>query len=69
MAQCRVFNDWAHETFNSFRDRIAPAAALATGDLEGSIAEVKRAAKLGFRLLHLALQADLGRPRRGAPEL
>jgi predicted TIM-barrel fold metal-dependent hydrolase len=53
MAQCRVYNDWAHETFGRFRDRMAPAAALATGDLEGSIAEVKRVAKLGFRLLTL----------------
>jgi predicted TIM-barrel fold metal-dependent hydrolase len=53
MAQCRVYNDWAHETFGRFRDRMAPAAALATGDLEGSIAEVKRAAKLGFRVLTL----------------
>jgi predicted TIM-barrel fold metal-dependent hydrolase len=53
MAQCRVFNDWAHETFGAFRDRMAPAAALATGDLEGSIAEVQRVARLGFRLLTL----------------
>jgi predicted TIM-barrel fold metal-dependent hydrolase len=53
MAQCRVYNDWAHETFGPYRDRMAPAAALATGDLEGSIAEVKRVATLGFRLLTL----------------
>src|SRR5207248_2770468 len=53
MAQCRVYNDWAHEIFGRFRNRMAPAAALATGDLEGSMAEVKRAAKLGFQLLTL----------------
>ena len=53
MAQCRVYNDWAHETFGRHRARMAPAAALATGDLEGSIAEVKRVATLGFRLLTL----------------
>ncbi len=53
MAQCRVYNDWAHETFGRFRDRMAPAAALATGDLDGSIAEVARVARQGFRLLTL----------------
>jgi predicted TIM-barrel fold metal-dependent hydrolase len=53
MAQCRVHNDWAWETFARYNDRMSPAAAIATGDLEGSIAEVKRVAKLGFRLLTL----------------
>jgi predicted TIM-barrel fold metal-dependent hydrolase len=53
MAQCRVYNDWAHETFGRYRARMAPAAALATGDLEGSIAEVQRTARLGFRVLTL----------------
>jgi predicted TIM-barrel fold metal-dependent hydrolase len=53
MAQCRVYNDWAWETFSSYRDRMAPAAAIATGDLEGSIAEIQRVARLGFRLLTL----------------
>jgi predicted TIM-barrel fold metal-dependent hydrolase len=32
---------------------MVPAAALATGDLEGSIAEVRRVVKLGFRCLTL----------------
>ena len=27
MAQCRVYNDWAHEIFGRFRNRMAPAAA------------------------------------------
>src|SRR5262249_15798750 len=67
MAQCHVFNDWAHETFNAYRDRMAPAAAIATGDLEGSIAEVKRAAKLGFRLLTLPSNPISGAPRTWAP--
>jgi predicted TIM-barrel fold metal-dependent hydrolase len=53
MAQCRVYNDWAWETFGRHNDRMSPAAALATGDLEGSIAEVGRVAKLGFRALTL----------------
>ncbi len=53
MAQCRVYNDWAWETFGPYNARMSPAAALATGDLEGSIAETRRVAKLGFRALTL----------------
>jgi predicted TIM-barrel fold metal-dependent hydrolase len=53
MAQCRVYNEWAWETFARYNDRMSPAAAIATGDLEGSIAEVKRVARLGFRALTL----------------
>jgi predicted TIM-barrel fold metal-dependent hydrolase len=52
-AQCRVWNDWAWETFGPYVERMSPAAALATGDLDGSIAEVQRVAKLGFRILTL----------------
>jgi predicted TIM-barrel fold metal-dependent hydrolase len=53
MAQCRVYNEWAWETFARYNHRMSPAAAIATGDLEGSIAEVKRVARLGFRALTL----------------
>jgi len=53
MAQCRVYNDWAWEVFAAHNDRMSPAAAIATGDLAGSIAEVQRVAKLGFRALTL----------------
>ena len=53
MAQCRVYNEWAWELFASYNHRMSPAAAIATADLEGSIAEVQRVAKLGFRALTL----------------
>jgi len=53
MAQCRVYNDWAWESFGPYNHRMSPAAAIATADLEGSIAEVQRVAKLGFRALTL----------------
>jgi predicted TIM-barrel fold metal-dependent hydrolase len=53
MAQCRVYNDWARETFGAYRQRMSPAAAIATGDLEGSVVEVQRIATLGFRALTL----------------
>ena len=53
MAQCRVYNDWAWETFATYNDRMSPAAAIATADLAGSITEVQRVARLGFRALTL----------------
>src|SRR6266496_4962071 len=52
-AQRRVFNEWAWETFGPYNERLSPVAAIATADLEGSIAEVKRVAKVGFRALTL----------------
>ena len=48
-AMCRVWNDWAWETFGPYNDRLAPMACLATADMEGAIRETKRVAKLGFR--------------------
>ena len=53
MAQCRAWNDWAFEMFAGQRERIVVAGAIATGDLEGSIAEIERLAKHGFRCLTL----------------
>jgi predicted TIM-barrel fold metal-dependent hydrolase len=60
MAQCRVYNDWAWETFGKYNDRMSPMACLATGDLENSIAEIKRVAKLGFRGLTLPCKPIFG---------
>src|SRR5262245_50164015 len=53
LAPFRVWNDVAGEPFGPYADRMSPAAALATADLEGSIAEVRRVAALGFRVLTL----------------
>ena len=53
MAQCRVYNEWAWEVFARYNHRMSPAAAIATADLEGSLAEVQRVARLGFRALTL----------------
>ena len=59
-AQCRVYNDWAWETFGKYNDRMSPMAAIATGDLEGSIAEIKRVAKMGYRGLTLPCKPIFG---------
>ena len=39
--------------FGEYNDQLSPVACLATGDLEGSMAEIERTAKLGFRALTL----------------
>ncbi len=59
-AQCRIYNDWAWETFAKYNDRMSPLAAIATADLPGSIAEVERVAKLGFRGLTLPCKPIFG---------
>jgi predicted TIM-barrel fold metal-dependent hydrolase len=48
-AQCRVWNDWAWETYGACNDHMSPMAALATADVEGTLVEIERVAKLGFR--------------------
>ena len=47
--QCRVWNDWAWETYGPFNDFMSPMAAIMTADIELAIAEIRRVAKLGFR--------------------
>ena len=59
-AQCRVYNDWAWELFGPYNDRMSPMAAIATGDLEGAIAEITRAAKRGFRGVTLPCKPIFG---------
>jgi predicted TIM-barrel fold metal-dependent hydrolase len=60
MAQCRVYNDWAWETFARYNDRMSPMAAIATGNVEAAIAEIQRCAKLGFRGLALPVKPVFG---------
>ncbi len=52
-AQCRVWNDWAWEQFGAWPEKMVPVAAVATGDLEGTLAEVERCAALGYKALTL----------------
>lgn len=52
-AQCKVWNDWAWETCEPFKDKCNPAAALATADVDLAVAEVERVAKMGYRTLML----------------
>lgn len=50
---CHAWNEWAWEEFGPYNDRLAPMACIAAGDIEGSILEIQRCAKLGFRGLTL----------------
>ena len=52
-AQCRVWNNWAWEQYSSHPNNFVPAAAMSTGDLEGTLAEITRCAKLGFKAVTL----------------
>jgi predicted TIM-barrel fold metal-dependent hydrolase len=53
LAMCRVWNEWAWEVFGPYPDAMLPVAALAPGDLDGTLAEIERVAKLGYRALTL----------------
>ncbi|ABE29387.1 amidohydrolase family protein [Paraburkholderia xenovorans LB400] len=59
-AQCKVYNDWAWETYGSHVDRCSPVATISTGDLEGSIVEVQRAAAMGFRSVNIPCKPIYG---------
>ncbi|MGK2965538.1 MAG: amidohydrolase family protein [Tepidiformaceae bacterium] len=59
-AMCRVYNDWAWETFGPYYDRLSPLAAIATGDIDGAVDEVYRVAKMGFRGLTLPTKPVFG---------
>ena len=52
-AQCRVWNDWAWEQFGAHPESMLPVCNVATGDLPGTLAEIERCAKIGFRALSL----------------
>ena len=68
-AMCRAYNEWAWEVFGPYNDRLAPMACIATGDIEGAIAEVQRTAKLGFKGLSLPCKPVWGAPNHEDAEL
>jgi len=59
-AMCRVYNEWAWETFGPYNDVMSPMAAVATGDLDGAIAEIERTSALGFRGFTLPCKPNWG---------
>jgi len=61
-AMCRAYNEWAWDTFGPFNDQLVPMACVATGDLDGAIAEIQRCAALGFKGLCLPCKPVFGAP-------
>ncbi len=59
---CRAWNEWAWEEFGPHNDRLSPVACIAPGDMDGAIAEIELAAKLGFRALALPTKPEWGPP-------
>jgi predicted TIM-barrel fold metal-dependent hydrolase len=51
----RIYNDHVIGTYAS--DRLFPTAVIPLGDIPGAVAEIDRAARLGFRALSLPMQA------------
>ena len=62
LAMCKAYNEWAWETFADFNDRLSPMACVAPGSLAGTIQEIQRCAKLGFRGLSLPCKPVWGAP-------
>lgn len=59
---CRVYNEWAWETFGPFNDSLIPMACVATADIDGAIAEIQRCAALGFRGISFPCKPVFGPP-------
>ena len=49
IAAARAYNDWVHDYCAADRRRLYPCAILPLQSVEGSIEELRRAAKLGFK--------------------
>jgi predicted TIM-barrel fold metal-dependent hydrolase len=59
-AQCRVWNDWAWETFGPYNEFMSPIAAIMTADVNMAIEEIKRVTKLGYRGINLPCKPIFG---------
>jgi predicted TIM-barrel fold metal-dependent hydrolase len=58
LAIAKAYNDWAAEIFHQtqYKDRFAVSAALTVVDIPAAVAEVERAAKLGYKCINLPAQ-------------
>lgn len=60
-AQFRIYNDWAEEISRPYRDQMNFAACIGTSDVDSAVAEAKRVAKLGFRVVTLPNKPIFGK--------
>jgi predicted TIM-barrel fold metal-dependent hydrolase len=55
LAVAQAYNDWAIELFGTHPDRFAPVAIVPVEDVAAAVAEVERAAKLGYRAVKIPI--------------
>ena len=60
MAQARIYNDWVIDACREERERFLPMALVPTIEVADAVAEVERAAKLGFRGVLLPVKPLFG---------
>src|SRR5204863_8250365 len=53
IAHARVYNDYVAERFGPYFGRIAPTAPIPLSDVPDAVAEIERAASMGFRAVLL----------------
>lgn len=56
----RAWNDWAHAEIVSKNSRVIPTACVSTADIGDAVAELERAAGLGFQAVFLPSQTRPG---------
>jgi predicted TIM-barrel fold metal-dependent hydrolase len=64
-AMFRAWNRWARENFADYWERFVPMAVIASGHLEGALAEVEWAAEQGFKGLTLPNKPIFGPIKTG----
>jgi predicted TIM-barrel fold metal-dependent hydrolase len=55
VAACQIYNDWAVQFFKGYRHQFVPAAILPAADMADAVAELKRAASIGFTTVMLPI--------------
>ena len=60
LAQCRAYNDYAHEIYAPHFDRLHVMAALVPADLEATLTDINDLAKRGFRGFTLPVKPHYG---------
>src|SRR5690606_3779062 len=58
MAVCRVWNDWAMDTYKKYQSRIRPSATLPIADIPGAVKEAQRLAKMGYTNVQMPINPD-----------
>ncbi|MBW8793430.1 MAG: amidohydrolase [Streptomyces sp.] len=56
----RAWNDWAHEEILSKNKRVITTACVSTADIDDAVAELERAAELGFKAVFLPCSTRQG---------